>query len=316
MAIVLRLGSNMFDWNNVARVEKAPVGREEKAQTKQFDWDNIAKIERSELNTEDEGLRAAAQADLENKQAEEQMLKDHRQVMLTKLKAGEADRKRANAEIDEALSRDSIQEGDIESEVRASIQSQLAKESFASDLFDKIAEREGSGDKVTDVPTAHFGVTESAAKAVGAKFDEDMSKEAARAIGVGYTRFLDERYSKTIPKWESLPEDVRGAAIDAAYNLGESVFKFKGFITALEDSNIEEAAKNLLDTANVKGKSVKGLAKRRAELYNEMVGSPKIDSVEAKKDGTLIYLSNGEEVFSYKPKGGKHEDSKAGVIRV
>ena len=184
-------------------------------------------------------------------------------------------------------------------------------------LFDKIAEREGSGDTVTDVPTAHFGVTKAAADAVGMSFSESMSKEDSKAVSMAYLGHLDSKFSDKVSNWGSLPEDVKDAALDTAYNVGPQIFSWTGFITGLESGTKENAAIQLLDSASADGKkSLKGLAKRRAEQYNEIVGSKVIDKVEQEEDGTLIYWSSETEIFRYKPSGGRHEDSSVGSIAV
>lgn len=185
-----------------------------------------------------------------------------------------------------------------------------------SAFFSKVAKREGSGDEVTDVPTAHFGVTKAAADAVGEPFSESMSEEMSTLIGTKYSSKLERDFSARVEGWESLPLEVREGAVDAAYNMGPQVLEFKGFIRALKAGSVEEAGKQLLDTASTEGKASKGLAKRRAELYNEMVGEHKITRVEQEEDGTLVYWGGDKEVFSYRPKGGRHSTSKVGSIDV
>lgn len=183
----------------------------------------------------------------------------------------------------------------------------------AGDLFKEIAAREGSGDTLTSTPTAHFGVTESAAKAVGLPFDVNMSEARSSEIGTKYVEQLEGGFSNKIKGWRTLPTEVRNGAVDAAYNMGPQVFKFKGFIKALENKDIDTAAKELLDTANEDGKAVKGLATRRAKLYNKMVSGKKIDTVEATKDG-IRYLSGKDEIFFYKKP--LHSGSKPGVVHI
>lgn len=182
------------------------------------------------------------------------------------------------------------------------------------EFFTKVAEREGSGDTATDVPTAHFGVTQAAADAVGEPFSETMSEEISQLIGTKYVAKLEQDFASKVEGWESLPVEVKEGALDAAYNMGPQVFKFKGFMSALGKGDAEEAARQLLDTASIDGKSSKGLAKRRAELYNNMVGEGTIDRVEQMEDGTLAYWKGDSEVFSYRPEGGKHETSSVGSI--
>lgn len=180
---------------------------------------------------------------------------------------------------------------------------------------EKIKPREGSGDEVSNVPTAHFGVTEAAASDVNEPFDESMSEEMATMIGVKYISKVERGFASKVGNWESLPLPAKEAAVDAAYNLGPKVFKYEGFMGALRRGDVKDAAKNILDTAKEDGKAVKGLARRRAELYNEMVGEHKITHVEQEEDGHLVYWAGKEELFRYRP-GPRHETSTVGKIRV
>lgn len=183
-------------------------------------------------------------------------------------------------------------------------------------LFEEIAEEEGSGDYVTDVPTAHFGVTKKAADAVGMEFKEGMSKEDSKRVAIAYLEHLDSEFADKIPTWRDLPRELKEAALNTAYNVGPQIFEWKGFMGGLETSSKEIAAINLLDTASSEKKSLRGLAIRRAKQYNKIMGAKIIDSVEQLSDGTLIYRSGDKEVDRYRPKGGRHEDSLVGTIVV
>ena len=180
-------------------------------------------------------------------------------------------------------------------------------------MFESIASEEGSGDEVTDVPTSHYGVTEAAAKAVGKEFDVGMSEAEAKEISIQYLDLLDSKFANKVSGWEAKPQAVKQMAINAAYNMGDSkVFGFKGFMSDLKaNKTADEVGKNLLDTANAGGKSLRGLALRRARAYNQAAIN-KIVEVEQKSSGKIIYYdANGGIIFEYTPKGGKHEDSKA-----
>lgn len=180
-------------------------------------------------------------------------------------------------------------------------------------MFSEIAEVEGSGSNISgDVPTAHYGVTAAAAKAVGAEFDKDMSREQAKEISIAYINLLDSKFESKISNWNDLPEGIRKMAVDTAYNVGEKVLSYKGFIGDLKaGKTADQVAINILDTANAGGKSMRGLAVRRAEAYNK-VAANKISAVEQKRSGEIIYYDSEDRIiFSYKPSGGKHPDSKA-----
>ena len=84
---------------------------------------------------------------------------------------------------------------------------------------------------------------------------------------------------------------------------------------ALKRGDDEGVARSLLDTANIDGQSVKGIAKRRAEAYNQVADTP-ITDVEQLDDGTIRYMKDGEEFFTYKAKKGKHDKSDVGSVSV
>ena len=176
-------------------------------------------------------------------------------------------------------------------------------------VYEGLAVREGVGDTLTDVPTGALGVTEAARKAIGddgSLGDEDVARM--------YLAKLQGRW-EGVEGYQQAPAGVQEAILDASYNMGEQVLGFNKLKGALAKGNYEEAVRELLDTASVDGKGVKGLAKRRAEMYNA-VATQKITDVEQLEDGTIIYRSDGEEVFKYRAKGGRHEKSDPGIIAV
>lgn len=198
--------------------------------------------------------------------------------------------------------------GEVPEEVR-----ETAVPTLGDAMFNEIAEVEGSGSDISgDVPTAHYGVTAAAAKAVGAEFDKDMSREQAKEISIAYINLLDSKFESKISNWKDLPEAIRKMAVDTAYNVGEKVLSYKGFIGDLKaGKTADQVAINILDTANAGGKSMRGLAVRRAEAYNK-VAANKISAVEQKRSGEIIYYDSEDRIiFSYKPSGGKHPDSRA-----
>ena len=180
---------------------------------------------------------------------------------------------------------------------------------LADQVLEKLAAKEGTGDEVTDVKTGALGVTEAARKAVGATDKTDDAK-----VAKDYLNVLENKW-EGVEGFSEASDDVKKALLDTTYNIGEGVLKFKGVKSALKGGNEEEVVKSLLDTASVDGKAVKGLAKRRAEAYNEVSDTP-ITEVEQLEDGTLIYKKGEEEFFKYKAEGGKHEKSGVGTITV
>lgn len=177
-------------------------------------------------------------------------------------------------------------------------------------VLSELSAKEGVGDKVTSVKTGELGVTEAARKAVGA--DEDTpDSEVARK----YLTKLEGRW-KGVEGYDSAPETLKEALLDTSYNMGEQVFGMNKTLSDLKSGEYDKVAEALLYTASVGGKSVRGVAVRRAEAYNK-VAENDITEIEQKEDGTLVYKdSEGKELFSYKPKGGRHEKSKVGSIPV
>lgn len=175
----------------------------------------------------------------------------------------------------------------------------------ASELY----AREGVGDDVTNVITGELGVTQAARDAVGATPDTP-----GRVVALMYLKLLESRWEGVEGYKDSSPE-LKEALLDSSYNLGEGIFNYPRLRRAVMEGNEVWAVYELLDTAQVEGKSLKGLAKRRAEMYNK-VAEVDIDRVEQEVDGTIVYWSSDETVLRFKPKGGRHEKSSVGSIPV
>lgn len=179
-------------------------------------------------------------------------------------------------------------------------------------VFNHLSVLEGSGDNVTDIPTGNLGVTSVARESVGAP-DDMPDEEVARE----YLALLNRQWGMR-KGFNEAPPELQAALLDASYNMGEQVLNnsyFPNLNKALMEGKYEEVSKQLLDTANVEGQSVKGLAKRRALSYNLANPDNPISEVEQLKDGTVIYRDmEGGELFSYRPDGGKHEASEAGRL--
>lgn len=176
-------------------------------------------------------------------------------------------------------------------------------------VFSGLGLREGVGDNVTDIPTGALGVTQAARKAVG-----DSGNLSDTDVARSYLTQLHGKW-QGIEGYLQAPTQVQEAILDASYNMGGQVLDFKKLRESLKKGEYEGAVKELLDTASVDGKSVKGLAKRRAEMYNQFA-IQKITQVEQLEDGTIIYRSGDEEVLKYKAKGGKHEKSDPGTMDI
>lgn len=173
---------------------------------------------------------------------------------------------------------------------------------------------EGNGSNITgDVPTKKLGVTAAAEKAIKGS-DKMKPEEVAHA----YLEKLNGKFTNMIPRYSVAPPELQTAILDAGYNLGEGVGRYPGLNAAMKAEDWPGAGLQLLDTANAKGKSLRGIAKRRAMMYNNIPGVPNpITTVRQKKDGTLQYIgADGSTVFSYTAKKGRHPDSPVGSLSV
>lgn len=187
-----------------------------------------------------------------------------------------------------------------------------------SNVVNNILGVEGVGDDVTDVPTGIAGVTPAAMKAIGMPNVDPtaLSQEEALSVAQAYTQQLEDKFNDGLKGYSTLSPEAQEGILDTAYNLGPGISRYPSFKKAVSKGDEQEALKQLLDTANADGKTLRGIAKRRAHNYNKVADVP-IATVEQLEDGTLRYLDTDDNViFSYKAKGGRHEDSGVGRISV
>jgi GH24 family phage-related lysozyme (muramidase) len=177
-------------------------------------------------------------------------------------------------------------------------------------VYEGLLGNEGaSGDTTGAADTGELGVTDNARKAV--PNSKSMSdKEIARK----YLDIQDKELSK-LNGYSHAPMVVQEAILDTAYNTSASQMKtWKSFKKHLSNEDYIPALKETLDTANIKKKSSKGLAARRARNFNKVAQIP-IDTVEQLENGTIIYRdSTGKTIFKYK--APRHPSSDPGIIKV
>lgn len=177
-------------------------------------------------------------------------------------------------------------------------------------VLSKLGVKEGVGDKVTTVKTGMYGVTDMARRAVGARIDWPD-----RYVAECYLNLLYDKW-KLLKGFLQAPVEFQVELLDNSYNLGPQVMSWKGVVEGFKEGNYRRVAFSFLSSANVGGMSVRGLAKRRAEVYNALFKRG-IVQVEQLEDGTLNYIDSwGSVVFSYKAKNGRHPKSAVGSLRV
>lgn len=181
--------------------------------------------------------------------------------------------------------------------------------------IDELKVTEGTGDVVTDIPTGHYGVTKGALDATGRKGVDptSLSPEEAEQVVVDYMEVLDEDFSTNMEGYDQLPNEAKIAILDAGYNMGQKVKNFPKLKKAVAAGDATEAMKQLLDTAQESGKSMRGLAKRRAENYNAVADTP-ITEIEQFEDRLDYRDAEGNVVFSFKKP--RHPKSALGVIKL
>lgn len=179
-----------------------------------------------------------------------------------------------------------------------------------SHVMDSLWENEGTGDLATGIPTGDYGMTSVTKKVMNYEYYSD--KDAATL----YLKHLNNMWSNN-PHYNTAPQKIKSMILDLSYNLGESVYEFKGLNKCLEDNDYECAALSTLDTANINGTTSIGIAARRAREYNKAIDSNNISFVEQFDDGEIKYINNsGEVLFSYGKGMGKHHSSISKKIKI
>jgi len=184
---------------------------------------------------------------------------------------------------------------------------------LVNDVYDMLEEFEGKfGDNTGAADTVDRGLTK-----------KEWQRQKDRANNQNMTpqeasiAFLKENYVKfynELPGFKDLDWSLQRDILNESYNLGMNDLvnpkKYPKFMQAVNNQDPEQIFFNLLDTANTGGKSSKGIAVRRAKLYNKWTES-KIKTVEQLKDGTIIYSTEEGELFRYrKPKADRSDPGK------
>ena len=183
-----------------------------------------------------------------------------------------------------------------------------------SDVTANLLVHEGEGDTLTDVPTRKGGLTDARKSEIEASVGRPMSDEAARKEAVHQDSV---KLHDMMPGFSTLDSGVQAAILDLAYNVGvNDVLSFPMLQLAVASGDPGPILMHTLDTALVGGKTVRGLAKRRAIMFNKAIGNPKskITHVEQLNDGTINYLRGSSVVLTFKRP--RHEGSDPGRIAI
>lgn len=199
------------------------------------------------------------------------------------------------------------------------------RDTVISGIMSNLERREGRGTNVEgDVPTGFVGVTQAALNSVGMsdRTPEDLSDEEALSVARQYAEQAYDHMHSNMQGFSNAPAIVQEEILDASYNLGfENVTNYPTLNRKLEQGDwLGAMREGLLDTATANGRSMRGLAVRRAENYNrvaEALGGNTISNVEQTDDGVIIYRdSEGREIFRFRARGGRHSDSGVGTLNV
>ena len=169
---------------------------------------------------------------------------------------------------------------------------------------------EGTGDKSTNKATGEGGITDERELELEAREGRELNDKEAREMAL---RDEHDALEAALPEYTDLPVAAQAAVLDLAYNLRASkVLNMGDLTTAIKNGVVSKVLFETLDTANIAGKTSKGVAVRRARAYNR-ASSIKIISVEQLADGTIKYfLKDRQLLMSYKKP--KHPKSDAGSV--
>jgi hypothetical protein len=189
---------------------------------------------------------------------------------------------------------------------------------FVSQLISN--EGAGGDSVIPNLPTGYAGVTRGALDYLGIHGLDptELSKRDAVRLAFSMLRKLERDFEKNVPGYTRLSLAAKKSLLDTAYNIGPGIMYYPKLTSYIYMGDEKAVVTELLDTANVKGYSVKGLAVRRAKQYNRVVHYKSITDVYQSEDGTVAYYHDDNGVFDlvykYKPSKGRHPNSKYGWV--
>ena len=182
---------------------------------------------------------------------------------------------------------------------------------------DQLMGNEGIGDRMGNTPAGEGGVSLVRKAEIEAKLGVPLSDKDARDEVV---REDSAALHKRLAGFDTLGPTVQAAILDLAYNIGTNKIldasEFPKLQRAVAEGNVEAILVNTLDTATVNGKSVKGIAARRARLFNQANDNSELEitTVEQLTDGTINYLAGSRVIHTFiRP---RHPDSAAGTMNI
>lgn len=194
------------------------------------------------------------------------------------------------------------------------------------DVYDDLLKHEGeSGDTTGAAKTLKRGLTVETKKFIEKWASDFIGKEITytdEQASKEYINYLNIQLEK-LENYDTLPYEAKRELLNNFYNIGHTAItdnkqysKLKQAIkNSKEGKDLDKVFYQLLDTATAEGKSSRGIANRRAESYNKFA-TEKITHINQLKDGTLQYLSNDKIIFQYRPRKGRHPDSRVGKFKV
>tara|TARA_R110000824_G_scaffold302679_1_gene490434 strand:- start:5057 stop:7519 length:2463 start_codon:yes stop_codon:yes gene_type:complete len=181
-------------------------------------------------------------------------------------------------------------------------------------VTNQLVANEGTGDFITGIPTGEGGITEARKRDIEKRKGRPLTDAQARNEAV---REDSATLHNRLPGFDLLGAKVQAALVDLTYNIGVNKVLdpslFPKLQQAIAEGDVQAILFSTLDTAIIDKKSVKGLARRRARMFNQANTNPKfnITKVEQLNDGTINYLSGNKVIYTFKRP--KHKDSKAGL---
>ncbi len=103
-----------------------------------------------------------------------------------------------------------------------------------------------------------------------------------KQLAKAYTLWLDDWFKQQLVGYDKAPDSVKEALLDTGYNTGPGLVFAPGVQAASAGWEWQKLGLALLSTATVDGRTVMGLAKRRAVAYNKIVDE------SAKKSNTMM----------------------------